>query len=345
MNKTAIKNFAVWARQKLIDDIKYKAGMLGITENGIAEKLPQSTKDLQFFDIGTKNYAEVSGKEISQRNALIYAIKHKETEGNKFKEAFKYVVEEVAYTWFNRLIAIRFMEVNDYLPSGIRVLSSENKAKNEPDFVTSPFDTDLEFTPYEQDRVVQLKDENKLDELFRMLFIKQCNKLHDILPELFEKTDDYTELLLTISFTDKDGIVYRLTHDIDEDDFNIDKEGQVEIIGWMYQYYNIEPKAEVFGRKSGTKMSKEDIPAATQLFTPDWIVRYMVENSVGRIWIEGHPNDSLKNSWNYYVDEAEQEKQVVAKLEEIKATYKGLTPEKIKVIEIKTCYLIQRNAA
>ena len=333
MNKTAIKNFAVWARQKLIDDIKYKAGMLGITENGIAEKLPQSTKDLQFFDIGTKNYAEVSGKEISQRNALIYAIKHKETEGNKFKEAFKYVVEEVAYTWFNRLIAIRFMEVNDYLPSGIRVLSSENKAKNEPDFVTSPFDTDLEFTPYEQDRVVQLKDENKLDELFRMLFIKQCNKLHDILPELFEKTDDYTELLLTISFTDKDGIVYRLTHDIDEDNFNIDKEGQVEIIGWMYQYYNIEPKAEVFGRKSGTKMSKEDIPAATQLFTPDWIVRYMVENSVGRIWIEGHPNDSLKNSWNYYVDEAEQEQQVVAKLEEIKATYKELSPEKIKVID------------
>ena len=333
MNKTKIRNFAEWAREKLIADITYKAGMLGITENGIAEKLPQSTKDLQFFDIGTKNYAEVSGKEISQRNALIYAIKHKETEGNKFKEAFKYVVEEVAYTWFNRLIAIRFMEVNDYLPSGIRVLSSENKAKNEPDFVTSPFDTDLEFTPYEQDRVVQLKDENKLDELFRMLFIKQCNKLHDILPELFEKTDDYTELLLTISFTDKDGIVYRLTHDIDEDDFNIDKEGQVEIIGWMYQYYNIEPKAEVFGRKSGTKMSKEDIPAATQLFTPDWIVRYMVENSVGRIWIEGHPNNSLRSSWEYYIDEAEQEQQVVAKLEEIKATYKELSPEKIKVID------------
>ena len=333
MNKTAIKNFAVWARQKFIDDIKYKAGMLGITENGIAEKLPQSTNDLHFFDIGTKNYAEVSGKEISQRNALINAIKHKENEGNKFKEAFKYVVEEVAYTWFNRLVAIRFMEVNDYLPSGVRVLSSENKAKLEPDFVTTPFDTDLEFTSYEQDRVIQLKDENKLDELFRMLFIKQCNKLHDILPELFEKTDDYTELLLTISFTDKDGIVYRLTHDIDEDDFNIDKEGQVEIIGWMYQYYNIEPKAEVFGRKSGTKMSKEDIPAATQLFTPDWIVRYMVENSVGRIWIEGHPNDSLRSSWEYYIDEAEQEHQVVAKLEEIKATYKELSPEKIKVID------------
>ncbi|MDD6490080.1 MAG: restriction endonuclease, partial [Clostridia bacterium] len=333
MNKTAIKNFAVWARQKLIDDIKYKAGMLGITENGIAEKLPQSTADLHFYDIGTKNYSEISGIEIKQREALVKAIKTRERSLKNYKETFENVVEEVAYTWFNRLIAIRFMEVNDYLPSGVRVLSSENKAKNEPDFVTSPFDTDLEFTPYEQDRVIQLKDENKLDELFRMLFIKQCNKLHDILPELFETTDDYTELLLTISFTDKDGIVYRLVHDIDEDDFNIDKEGQVEIIGWMYQYYNIEPKDKVFSRPSGQKIRKEDIPAATQLFTPDWIVRYMVENSVGRIWIEGHPNDSLKDSWKYYIDEAEQEQQVVAKLEEIKATYKGLTPEKIKVID------------
>lgn len=191
MNKTAIKNFAVWARQKLISDITYKAGMLGITENGIAEKLPQSTNDLHFFDIGTKNYAEISGIEIKQREALVKAIKTRERSFKNFKEAFENVVEEVAYTWFNRLIAIRFMEINDYLPSGVRVLSSENRAKLEPDFITSPFDTDLEFTPYEQDRVIQLKDENKLDELFRMLFIKQCNKLHDILPELFEKTDDY----------------------------------------------------------------------------------------------------------------------------------------------------------
>ena len=346
MNKTAIKNFAVWARQKLISDITYKAGMLGITENGIAEKLPQSTNDLHFFDIGTKNYAEISGIEIKQREALVKAIKTRERSFKNFKEAFENVVEEVAYTWFNRLIAIRFMEVNDYLPSGIRVLSSENKAKLEPDFVTSPFDTDLEFTPYEQDRVIQLKDENKLDELFRMLFIKQCNKLHDILPELFEKTDDYSELLLTISFTDKDGIVYHLVHDIDEDDFNVEKEGQVEIIGWMYQYYNSEPKDTVFANlKKNIKINKENIPAATQLFTPDWIVRYMVENSLGRIWIEGHTNDSLKAAWKYYVDEAEQEQLVYEQIEKTNASYKNLTPEKIKVIEIKTRYLIQRNAA
>ena len=333
MNKTAIRNFAVWAREKLIADITYKAGMLGITKNGIAEKLPQSTADLNFFDIGTKDYAEIKGKEISQRNALVSAIKHKETEMSGYKEAFEYVVEEVAYTWFNRLIAIRFMEVNDYLPSGIRVLSSENRAKNEPDFVTSPFDTELEFTTCEQEEIIRNKEENRLDDLFRMLFIKQCNKLHDILPELFEVTDDYTELLLTISFTDKDGIVYRLVHDIDEDDFNVEKEGQVEIIGWMYQYYNIEPKAAVFARPKGKKISKEEIPAATQLFTPDWIVRYMVENSLGRLWIERHPNEELKAGWKYYIDEAEQEPEVIKRLEEIKLTNKGINPENIKIID------------
>lgn len=257
MNKTAIKNFAVWARQKLISDITYKAGMLGITEDGIADKLPHSTSDLEFYDIGTKDYAEVSGKEIKQRNALVNAIRKKEKDNGDYKSAFGYVVEEVAYTWFNRLIAIRFMEVNDYLPSGVRVLSSENKAKKEPDLVTTPFDTDLEFTSYEQDRIIQLKDDNKLDELFRMLFIKQCNKLHDVLPELFEKTDDYSELLLTVSFTDSDGVLYHLVHDIEEDDFNVEKEGQVQIIGWLYQYYISEKHSSVIDIKGGKAIKKK----------------------------------------------------------------------------------------
>lgn len=328
MNKTAIKNFAVWARQKLISDITYKAGMLGITEDGIAEKLPHSTSDLEFYDIGTKDYAEVSGKEIKQRNALVNAIRKKEKDNGDYQSAFGYVVEEVAYTWFNRLIAIRFMEVNDYLPSGVRVLSSENKAKKEPDLVTTPFDTDLEFTSYEQDRIIQLKDDNKLDELFRMLFIKQCNKLHDVLPELFEKTDDYSELLLTVSFTDSDGVLYHLVHDIEEDDFNVEKEGQVQIIGWLYQFYNIEPKAVVFGRKGNAKITKEEIPAATQLFTPDWIVRYMVQNSLGRIFINDkctgitdekervnkEKEIAQQMGWQYYLPEAEQTPEVRAQL-------------------------------
>ena len=302
MNKTAIKNFAVWARQKLISDITYKAGILGITEDGIADKLPHSTSDLEFYDIGTKDYAEVSGKEIKQRNALVNAIRKKEKDNGDYKSAFGYVVEEVAYTWFNRLIAIRFMEVNDYLPSGVRVLSSENKAKKEPDLVTTPFDTDLEFTSYEQDRIIQLKDDNKLDELFRMLFIKQCNKLHDVLPELFEKTDDYTELLLTVSFTDSDGVLFHLVHDIEEDDFNVEKEGQVQIIGWLYQYYISEKHSSVIDIKGGKAIKKEDVPAATQLFTTHWVVQYMVDNSLGRYWIERNPESDLKSKLKFYVE-------------------------------------------
>ena len=346
MNKTAIKNFAVWARQKLISDITYKAGMLGITEDGIADKLPHSTSDLEFYDIGTKDYAEVSGKEIKQRNALVNAIRKKEKDNGDYKSAFVYVVEKVAYTWFNRLIAIRFMEVNDYLPSGVRVLSSENKAKKEPDLVTTPFDTDLEFTSYEQDRIIQLKDDNKLDELFRMLFIKQCNKLHDVLPELFEKTDDYTELLLTVSFTDSDGVLYHLVHDIDEDDFNVEKEGQVQIIGWLYQFYNIEPKAVVFGRKGNAKIKKEEIPAATQLFTPDWIVRYMVQNSLGRIFINDkcvgitdekeriNKEIAQQMGWQYYLPEAEQTPEVRAQLN---ANHISLSSELTSIKLIDPC--------
>ncbi len=329
MNKTAIKNFSIWARNKLIEDITYRAGLIGVSEKGIAQPLSQSTKDLQFFDIGTKDYAQVAGKEIEQRNGLVKAIKEKERD-LKYADAFKAVIEEIAYTWFNRLVAIRFMEVNDYLPSRVRVLSSENPAKNEPDFVTAPFDTDLEFTSAEQDRIMQLKDENKLDELFRMLFIKQCNKLNEILPEMFEQTSDYTELLLSISFTDNDGIVYHLTHDIDESDW----QDQVQIIGWLYQYYNTELKDDTFALlKKNIKITKERIPAATQLFTPDWIVRYMVENSLGRLWIEGHPNNELKENWKYYLEEAEQESDVQVQLEKIRAEYSNLNPEDIKVID------------
>lgn len=311
MNKTAIRKFAEWAREKLIEDIKYKAGTVGITENGIAEKLPQSTSDLYFYDIGTKDYSEISGIEIKQRDALVKAIQTKERSYKSYQEAFENVIEEVAYTWFNRLIAIRFMEVNDYLPSGVRVLSSENKAKKEPDLVTTPFDTDLEFTSYEQDRIIQLKDDNKLDELFRMLFIKQCNKLHDILPELFEKTDDYSELLLTISFTDPEGIIHHLINDIEDVDFRINDEmytddgkikadGQVEIIGWLYQYYISKKHDEIVNIYKGT-VKKADIPAATQLFTTDWVVRYMVDNSLGRYWIERNPQSKLAEKLEFFV--------------------------------------------
>lgn len=349
MNKSAIKTFAINARRKLIDDVTFQAGLLGITEKEIASPLKQSTADLQFFDIGTKEYAQVAGARIRQRNALAAAIREKAKEV-EYGKAFRLVMEEVAYTWFNRLIAIRFMEVNDYLPDHVRVLSSENPNKLEPDIVTRPFDTDLSFTSQERDTVLTMKDENKLDELFRMLFIKRCDALRPMLPGLFEHTTEYAELLLSISFMDTDGVVYHLTHDIAESDFNVAEEGQVEIIGWLYQYYNTEPKSEAFAK--GT-VTKDEIPAVTQLFTPDWIVRYMVENSLGRLWLDGHPDaaehllptqaeqdsfvagnrDKEDTKWHYYLQEAQQEPEVQEQLAQIRAEHSKLSPEDMRLID------------
>ena len=329
MNKTAIKNFAIWARNKLIADVSYDARLIGITEDGIAKPLPQSFGDTQFFDIGTAEPYSISGEAVRQRNKLVEVIQQKEKDTD-YKTAYQYVIEEVAYTWFNRLIAIRFMEVNDYLPSHIRVLSSES-GKLEPDLVTTPFDAELPFTAEEEAQIFQLKQDNKLDEVFRILFLKQCNALNEILPALFEKTKNYTELLLSLSIIDQDGVVYHLIHDIPEDDFNIERGGQVEIIGWLYQYYNTEPKAAAFAKNG--KITKEEIPAVTQLFTPDWIVRYMVENSLGRLWVEGHPDCGLKENWKYYLEEAQQEPEVQAKLSEIRKEYAALNPEDIKLID------------
>lgn len=329
MNKTAIKNFAIWARNKLIADVSYDARLIGITEDGIAKPLPQSFGGTQFFDIGTAEPYSISGEAVRQRDKLIEVIQQKEKDTD-YKTAYQYVIEEVAYTWFNRLIAIRFMEVNDYLPSHIRVLSSES-GKLEPDLVTTPFDAELPFTAEEEAQIFQLKQDNKLDEVFRILFLKQCNALNEILPALFEKTKNYTELLLSLSVIDQDGVVYHLIHDIPEDDFNIEGGGQVEIIGWLYQYYNTEPKAAAFAKNG--KITKEEIPAVTQLFTPDWIVRYMVENSLGRLWVEGHPECGLKENWKYYLEEAQQEPEVQVKLAEIRKEYAALNPEDIKLID------------
>lgn len=329
MNKTAIKNFAIWARNKLIADVSYDARLIGIRSDGIAKPLPQSFGDTQFFDIGTAEPYSISGEAVRQRDKLIEVIQQKEKDTD-YKTAYQYVIEEVAYTWFNRLIAIRFMEINDYLPSHIRVLSSES-GKLEPDLVTTPFDAELPFTAEEEAQILQLKQDNKLDEVFRILFLKQCNALNEILPALFEKTKNYTELLLSLSVIDQDGVVYHLIHDIPEDDFNIERGGQVEIIGWLYQYYNTEPKAAAFAKNG--KITKEEIPAVTQLFTPDWIVRYMVENSLGRLWVEGHPDCGLKENWKYYLEEAQQEPEVQVKLSEIRKEYAALNPEDIKLID------------
>ena len=328
MDKTAIKKFAIWARNKLIADSVYRARLLGITDKEIQDPLPQSTKDAQFFDIGLKEPAIVTGDAIAQRKNLVAVIREK-AKDISYPEAFFRIMEETAYTWFNRLIAIRFMEVNNYLPGHVRVLSSDNPEKIEPDLVTSPFDSDLTFSEDESRQIVDWKTNNQTDDLFRMLFLKECNALNEPLPMLFETIADYTELLLTLTISDRDGVVWHLVHDIPEDDFR----DQVQIIGWFYQYYNTEPKDKVYARKSSEKIKKEDIPAATQLFTPDWIVRYMVENSLGRLWIEGHPNEDLKGQWKYYLDEAKQEEDVQKQLNQIYAEHSKLNPEDLTCLD------------
>ncbi|MDD3415691.1 MAG: BREX-1 system adenine-specific DNA-methyltransferase PglX [Lachnospiraceae bacterium] len=303
MNKTAIKKFAIDARRKLIASVTDKAGMLGITEKGCSQPISQGA-DFKVYKTAADTEVTLNRKQCEQRDKLEAQINDR---------GFEVIVEEVAYTWFNRICAIRFMEVNDYLLTRVRVLSSEKKGKTEPDIVTQAPDVDLDFTAEEKEHIIELKlksDSKSQDELFRLLFIKQCNKLHEVLPELFEKTSDYTELLLDISYTNKEEIVYRLVNAEDgiaEDDFNIssvDEEGentgQVEIIGWLYQYYISEKHEEIVNVYKST-VKKEDIPAATQLFTTDWVVRYMVDNSLGRYWIERNPDSKLGEKLKYFV--------------------------------------------
>ena len=329
MDKPAIKKFAVWARNKLIADTKYRAGLVGVTETTVAEPLPQSNETVQFFDVGLPQPYRIEGDAVTQRQRFVAELNKETAKQGSYTAAYQTVVDKVAYTWFNRLIAVRYMEVNDLLPSRTRVLSSAD-GRAEPQIVTSPFDAVLDYTPAEQQQIVTLKNDNKLDEAFRLLFLKQCAALGDCLPRLFEQVDDYMPLLLALSFTDKDGVVCHLVNDIPESDW----QDAVQIVGWLYQYYNTKPKEQVFANlKKNIKISAANIPAATQLFTPDWIVRYMVENSLGRLWSEEHP-DFDKSEWKYYLDEAPQEPQVVQQLAELrKGYYAALTPEDIKCID------------
>lgn len=331
MDKTAIRYFAIEARKILMKSAITEAGFYGITKDGCAAPV-QKGSDFEVYQTlaGTEN--RIYGDDIKRRANLVKAIQ---------EQGFEQVIEETAYTWFNRIIAIRFMEVNNYLPTRVRVLSSET-GSGTPDIISQADTVELNLTASELDRIQTAKRENKYDEAFRLLFVKQCNELNEILPGLFEKTNDYMELLLKITYTG-DGVVRMLVDSIPEDNFNVETEGQVEIIGWMYQYYNTELKDDTFAKlKKNVKISKERIPAATQLFTPDWIVRYMVENALGRVWIEHlHAVDpsidekakAAEFGWKYYLPEAEQEADVAAQLVEIRKSYRELTPQDITCID------------
>lgn len=307
MNKNAISKFAVWARRELISRVRQKAEQYGITESGF----------------GNPDTAPVSGRiytptEKSQRTALIERIS---------QHGFNAVVEEVAYTWFNRFIALRFMEVNGFLPSYVRVFSDEQN-NFRPEILRQAASIELEGL--DKQKVFTLKSAGNDEELFKYLLITQCNALHGVLPFLFQKIADYTELLFP-DFLLRDGsVIDTMLAQIPEADW---LDG-VQIIGWLYQYYNSEPKDAVFENlKKNIKISKTDIPAATQLFTPDWIVRYMVENSLGRFWLEGHPHDEIKSNWRYYLDEAAQSPETAAALAEIRKQYADISPEEIACID------------
>ncbi len=323
MDKTAIKNYAIYARNKLIQSAEDKAATIGIYEDKIV--VPSSKgQDFEVYTSSIGANITLNKEEITQRENLIKKIHN---------DGYKETIEEVAYTWFNRIIAIRFMEVNNYLPSRVRVLSSENEGQKESDLMQSPFSVDFSYTQKERDLIISLKDQNKIDELFKVLFIKSCNELSNNLPDLFEKTIDYTELLFDIRYNDPNDVIYKLVNEIPESNFNVEQEGQVEIIGWMYQYYNSEKKDKVFSDlKKNIKITKNNVPAATQIFTPDWICKYMVENSLGRLWLESHDDPSLKSTYKYYLDEAKQDEDVQKQLDEIRKN-RNLKLEDIKLID------------
>ncbi|MCL2361202.1 MAG: BREX-1 system adenine-specific DNA-methyltransferase PglX [Defluviitaleaceae bacterium] len=315
MDKTAIKNYAVAARKKLIDAVKLKAASLGITSD-----TPPCAEDM----LRSKGIF-LTREEASARLRLHGIISMAQYN----RDGLAYIMENVAYTWFNRLIALRFMEINGYLPSNIRILSSEEPGRIEPDALRESDRLD-----YVKPNIVnELKADtgiNATEKLYKYILISQCNALADIMPGMFQKLNDYTELLLPDALYRNGGIVHDLVHAIPEDNF---KNG-VQIIGWLYQFYISEKKDEVFaGLKKNIKINKDTIPAATQLFTPEWIVKYMVENSLGRLWLEKHPNDDLRKSWKYYVDEAEQEPEVAEELRIMRQQSPINRPEDIKLID------------
>jgi len=324
MDKNAIKTFAVWARRELLGAVRVRAFAFGITETDSGQP-----------DAGVVNGRVLSNTERAQRGELIEQIKAK---------GFAQVMEEAAYTWFNRFIALRFMEVNGYLPSRVRVFT-DSAGAFKPQILAEALHLDL--PGLDQAKVIELMEANNAENLYKYLFIAQCNALGECLPDMFEKINNYTELLLPNNLLKAVSVPARMVTDIPEEDW----QDQVEIIGWLYQFYNSELKDETFALlKKNVKITKERIPSATQLFTPDWIVRYMVENSLGRLAAEqlGMSNEelgvALKSKWKYYLEEAEQTEEVKQQLHTARSTLQtNFDINDIKVIDMYMQGLIQFN--
>ena len=307
MNKNAIQKFAIWARNELIAQVSQRAYQYGIDESGFGDA-----------SADTLNGRLLTAEEQSQRQELIKQIKEK---------GYQQVMEEVAYTWFNRFIALRFMEVNGFLPSHIRVFSDASGAFK-PEILNDVLHLDL--PGLDSCKVAEYIENNDTEALYRYLLLTQCNALNSALPVMFERMGGYTEMLLPNNILRQDSVLGHMVSDIPEEDW----QDAVQIIGWLYQYYNTELNAVVYdGNMSKSRIPKELLPAATTIYTPDWAIRYMVENSLGRLWLEGHPNAELHDGWKYYLDEAEQELEVEAQLAKLREEYKTIKPEEIKVID------------
>ena len=309
MNKRALLDYALYARKELETQIALSLNKIGIFKDHIAEA--HIVGDYCIVD-GVK---ESFPKNLYESRRAMIAIHLQNSD-------FDDVVEEFAYTWFNRIIAIRFMEVHDYFDHGFRVLTSRD-GSYEPEILKNlPYvSKDLRLS---EKQIKEYQDQNKTDELFRYVLFKQCKALSEILPLLFDDEGSYLELVLPANLLAQDSIVRKII-DIPEEDFMND----VEVVGWLYQFYNSVKKDEVFASKK--TITKDTLPAVTQLFTPDWIVRYMADNSIGRIWMESYPDSSLKQELKYYVDDAEQEPEVQKELEDIR--YKNVDPQNITIIE------------
>lgn len=302
MNKNAIKNYAVWARTELIGRVSQKAYEYEVTERSTPE-----------YNAESVNGRLLTNTEKKQLNELVSQVK---------KYGFDHVMEEVAYTWFNRFIALRFMEVNNYLPQKVNVFTDGNN-EFKPQILTEAIH--LEIEGIDKNTVFELSEQADLNHLFNYLLLSICNDMNKYLPDMFTPITDYKALLIPDYLLNEGSVLYRLIKDIPEEDWT----DQVQIIGWLYQYYNSDLKDIVMKKKSYTK---DDIPAATQLFTPDWIVRYMVENSLGRLWIDGHPSFQ-HDQWKYYLEEAEQEPDVLEQLNKIRQEHAKIKPEEIKVLD------------
>lgn len=310
MNKTQLKNFAVAARVALIERVKDRARGFGIDEKTCAGGAVIPSKMVQ-----TLGGALLSQTEINQRDALLARIQGR---------GYDQVMEETAYMWFNRFIALRYMQEHNLLPVSVRVLPDAPGAL--PELVRQAQNVELDGVDFSH--VVELLEGNRTETLYTELLIALCNQLSDVLPQMFEPISDYTELLFPDGLLREDSVLAMLAA-VDAENW-----ADIQVIGWLYQYYNTELKNETFELlKKNVKITKERIGAATQLFTPEWIVRYMVENSLGRLWLEGHDDPALRRRWRYYMDEAEQEPQVAAQLAQIRAQESQIQPEEIRLLD------------